>query len=438
MLWLLFAILCHRRFLESSLSAGYWWLALSSSLALMGKFHWGIVYLAFVGTLPVAAALSRKPIARPVVAAAVSFTATGMMYLTFLGSPDGQAIEFGYRRDLVISGIAILLVRLIWSGSMGGTAVGVIRAVGVAAFFCVALWALIGGVYRTDFLFPAAAALTAVVVIPSVMNSLPETRQFHRFMIPLLAIGFVSGAALAFGRLIVTGVWRYDGEIPLGPFNRVWLPDALLVLSIIGIALVWKLAFTRRSAVNTLQFASLFAIVASLGAFAVQINKPIVHRVLFGADDFPSSIITEDQTAAGRWLAANAAPTDIAASNSLCPTELVVGEMVPDNDPENRCDGRNQNAWISALGNRQVLIESPAYGPLAYSQVKNPDHVIWYRSSVDFGRSADDSARQTLEEFEVRWFLVDLQLSDVDDWSIRKDTVYINDSYAIVDLEIRE
>ncbi len=435
LLWFVFAIAISYRLNERTLRFPYLWMGIAISLALLGKFQWGFVLVGYLVALPLVALLSGQKPRRELVVAGLALMLGVFWYFLFLKGPDGEDVSLGISRGILAAGIMILLARLvIFAGLLSGERAIERRAASLAGLGATAIWVLIGGVFRTDYFNQALAILTAVVVVPSTLRQHDGELRSTRKRRWLLVFAFAIGALVSLAQLIIVGFWRYRPGISMGPLNRPGAIDLILAVGFMIVLMATILSMRHGSWSSRLAGAVVVSLLMSTGIFAAQIMKPVVHGVLFGADEFSSSFISQDQLDVGTWIRSNTAADTIVATSSLCPVEMTIGNPVPDNDPENRCESRNRNAWISALGHRQMLIESPYFGPLGFAIVKNPEHVDRYSASVGFGATGDPEFRESLIADGASWFVVDLELSDVDDWSERNDVVYSNDSYAIVDL----
>jgi hypothetical protein len=437
LLWFIFAINALLRVADKQVKYSFVVVGLAGSFVTLGKFQWGLVLLGYMAAIPLISVLKKKSFRPQLAMATVTIILSGILFVLFLRGPDGESMVLGINRGLLAGGTLILLIRLVLFGVFAKGSLTVERqALTLVAIGSVATWVAVGGVYRTDYFTHALAILVAVVMVPGVFSGSAFTTKITTESPGLLFLAGALGAFIALIQLIVVGYWRYQPTIPLGILDRRGAAEILLLGAFIATAIVAVWLKTGKEGVPPVLVIFMIATSMSIGIFSTQVLKPVVHGILFSVNDFSSYLITPDQTAVGEWIQMNTRSSDLVATNSLCPVELSIGMLVPDNDPENRCNSRNRNAWISALGHRQMLIEAPFFGPLAITKVTNPNHVSRYNSSVNYGATRDEPARMSLIGSGVRWFVVDLELSNLDDWITQNDIAFINNSYAVVDLAI--
>jgi hypothetical protein len=84
-------------------------------------------------------------------------------------------------------------------------------------------------------------------------------------------------------------------------------------------------------------------------AFVMGFSLPNAAWLLVTPSRFGSIAISEDGTAAARWLRANSEPSDLVATNMHCRVDPRGGA----------CDARH--FWVSAFAERRVLVEGWAY-----------------------------------------------------------------------------
>ena len=435
LLWFIFAVNALFRIADKQMKYSYIVVGLASSFVTLGKFQWGLVLLGYMAAIPLISVLKKNPFRPQLAMAAITITLNGILFILFLRGPDGESMVLGVNRGLLASGALILIIRLVLFGVFAKGSLAVERqALALVASGSVITWIAVGGVYKTDYFTHALAILVAVVMVPGIFRDSAFTTKITTESQRLLLLTGALGAFVALIQLIVVGYWRYRPTIPLGILDRRGPVEMLLLGAFVTTAIiaVWKK--TGKEGVPPVLVIFMIATSMSIGIFSVQVLKPVVHGILFNVNDFSSYLVTPDQIAVGEWIQMNTQSSDLVATNSLCPVELSIGMLVPDIDPDNRCNSRNQNAWLSALGHRQMLIEAPFFGPLAITKVTNPKHVSRYNSSVSFGANRDQAARFSLIGSGVRWFVIDLELSNLDDWIAQNDITFINNSYAIVDL----
>lgn len=436
MLWALFAFLILNKASKGEIKWPTTIFSISLLASLLSKIHWGLVVLGITATLSAISwlrGLRRQWVSWGATLSVILCIAANLLLIEFRrGDPVAANFEF----HLLVGGIAILLFRFsdvprivsLRSDQLGTSMV-------VVAVVVAAAWALGQTSLRTDFFFPALAMVSAASIQPTLFAGFDVYKTHRPRLLVFCGLAILVGYGLALSQVVVSGFRRYEPEIPLSVFNRLWLIDSAAIFSL-GVLCFIFLIYKLGRWTNWRSILFVITFLMSIGMFFGHISKPLVHRLLFSVNDFPAEILTTDQKMVGKWLSENTDKSDLIATSSLCPVRVELGMKIPEDDPQNLCNGRNKQSWISATSHRQVLIEAPAYGPLALTTLKDIDLVDRYNSSIEYGLTADSEALEDLSVRGIKWFVVDLQLSKIDDWSSRDSTVFANRSYAIINLDL--
>lgn len=432
MLWFALGVVIVGRVINRGHFWDHVWLAAAAIVVLLGKFHWGALFVTFV-VATTALALIHSPIRLRLLS--MVMVATLASYTTFallMQGADSEPVSFAPRSNLLHGLAVVLLIRFM--PSLIATVSS--RHPMVNAHLMVTLlvavgYGLLGSIYVYEYFFNGLAVLAALLIPPALAGILiPELRSFQ-----VIASGFVSCVAgLLFGlhHLIVIGEFRYGSRFDLGLFERPVFISAALLVSFVAIIAATSLRLQSFSSKTILGVAAVTSISLSFGILLALSMKPIVHLVSHSRADFPKELITPEQIKIGEWLRELTGKDDVLASNSLCRIDIRLGDVIPTNDADSGCGDRNVNAWIPALSRRQMLISSPAYGPLAFRQVRDSRHVDAYRASLEFGNSGDERSLKILQDFGVGWFLVDLRNSTNTEWLRDREIVFQSPNFAVL------
>jgi hypothetical protein len=119
----------------------------------------------------------------------------------------------------------------------------------------------------------------------------------------------------------------------------------------------------------------------------------------------PGFWMTAEEMSAAMWLAANAAPEDVVATNVHC--ERVVTRP--------RCTTRS--FWVSAISERRVVLEGWAYqdavlaahgrGGYIYAVQPTPDRKRLQANDAAFYKPTAEAVQQLRREYGARWLFAD-------------------------------
>lgn len=432
MLWFALGVVIVGRVIDRGDFWDHIWLAAAAVVVLLGKFHWGALFLGFIVTTTAFVAI-RSPIRlRLISMASVATLASYATFALLMQSADSESVSISPRSNLIHGLVVVILVRFMPSliASVSSRHPMVNAQLMLTALVALG-YGLLGSIYVYEYLFNGLAVLAALLV-PSVLAGIltPEFRS-PRFITSGI-VGCVTGLLFGIHHLIVIGEFRYGSRFDLGLFERPVFTSIALLATFVVIIATSSIGLHSPSGKTMRGVAAVTSISISFGILMALGMKPIVHQVSHSRADFPRELLTPEQVEVGTWLREQTGESDVLASNSLCRVDIQLGDVIPTGDADSECGDRNINAWIPALSHRRMLISAPAYGPLAFRQIRDPRYVNAYRASLEFGNSGDERSMKVLREFGVRWFLVDLRNSMSTEWLQHRQIVFQRSTYAIV------
>lgn len=434
LLWLMLAILCFIRAQRTPKAVNALWFHLATAMAIMGKLHYSAVLLLFVWMHALPPFGSKREPIRVVGLALPSTLLAGIWYLTMTvrgdGDPNGLSPQLGY----VIAIIPLALIRFMLIDVIRASRRSrELRSLAIVTVVSCVVFAITGTFLVMHYLFFAVIAICSVL-IPCAIDWRDTPTSLRRSGNYLNLAAFASGFALAVARLIVEGASIFETDLSWWP-NPSMSPVLLLAALIyLGLRVLTSRPAEGGAGRPFARVPLALAVALSTGMYAGHTSKHFVYHLTFGEVGYQTEVLTDDQRAVGAWFQQNSQSGDLLASNSLCPVRVEIGSVITGDDPGGRCEGRNHLAWLSALSHRRVLMESPVFSPLAWSRLRNPDHVAYYNDSVAYGANRDPSALRNLRRLGVRWFVVDLPLSAVRDWESETNVALVTDSYLVIDL----
>jgi hypothetical protein len=215
------------------------------------------------------------------------------------------------------------------------------------------------------------------------LQEMTSSKSHFRFW-EYMGLG-VSSGLLSYSIITFLNSSTYNGQWKLSHIQ-------ILIPLVVAIATCGFIVLIRKKRVKSKLFgpaAFLFIsclVGSNVGTFLTQALKIPTYAA-------QGSIATEVDLSSLRWLRANTSPSDIVATNRyLCSESLL-------------CKFDESSFLISAVANRQVLIEGPRFvaGGRPY-----PDWIIDRISlSQSFAESPTDESYRRLREFGVSWFFLD-------------------------------
>lgn len=187
--------------------------------------------------------------------------------------------------------------------------------------------------------------------------------------------------------------------------SRQWL-KLLLPFAVSIVTVSVTMAATRifhKSGIRVAAFAiATFAIFgSSVGVFIYQARNPLPYL-------FTTTVASNDDLDALTWLRHNSKPDEIIATNRyLC--------AIPP-----QCQFDDSSFLISAVANRQVLIEGPRFvvGASSPLSIGRKPYPLWVTDRINlsstFANSPSQQLFERLREFGVTWFYLDSQFTASD------------------------
>jgi hypothetical protein len=396
------------------------------------KVPWGALSAGAMVFLAAIDVRLQRRITASMVTALMSVAASIALAALILGGDTSQGTEIGLHLGLVASATALLVVRyfflaVVLGRSKDPASVAIVMLVTLV----LATWAATTGGELGFYLFPILSLVMAFQLSGKIAYDLQlgGSGQKHRLKIVTIASA-LTGLALALFHLYFVGALRY-GVQPFGLVVPGQVVDVASVIACVALTLVGvKMGKPTIKGANVVAF--VVAASMSVGMFAGQTTKPLVHRTFFGAAMIEARAVSDRQISVGEWLAAKTSRGDLIATNSLCSAPLSLGSEFPLSAEAGDCGGRNQNPWISALAARPMLIEAPRYGPFAQRTIDDQLVVDYYNVSVEYGHSGNEKSRIRLKNWGVQWFVVDTALAATRNWGAR--ITYSNNDFVVLDL----
>jgi len=436
MLWFAVALVIAKHALGRFAVWDFTWLLAAIPVVMLGKFHWGLLLIAWVVVAISISTISSVVYTRGIALLSLVVFISAATFTLLMQSPSDDLFKVTLRGGLLLGILPVLMIRFApallyvrhssrWEASMASTLIVTLLVSGG--------YVLLGPVYNISYLFNGIGVILALVAPVAIARSEAEGLR-HLWSIKIGALAGLCGFVAGVHHLVAVAELRYGSNFDLGRLERPAFTSAFLLASFVSNILIARLTRRHFPLSQRKVLPLMVAISMSFGIFCALSLKPIVHRLSHSVSDFPREILTREQLAIGEWIDSRTKMGALLASNALCRVELQLGDPIPINDPSGRCGDRNVNAWIAATSHRAVLISAPAYGPLAFQRLDIPRYIEAYRASVSFGDSGDRSALAVLRDFGVDWFIVDLDNSSdpgwINDWAIAFQTA----QFAVLDL----
>lgn len=353
-------------------------------------------------------------------------------------TPENQAIFHGSVLLATVSGISTCLTIAIWSRDLETDSFGLVSGH--------ALW------------------MTSLALVAVSLSLLPlqlrlRTTELHVTSMFVIATLVIASAIAAL--FLRTDVWqasmvtRIVGLAGVRPPVKMFLIDHIFVVITLALGVVLSIVFSSTSRTNryavlgsTRRFTLLATTVAlSFGTLTTvtQYVKAAEARVHSRTIAYPHSNIeinwptrrSEALIALGRFVREFTPRNAIFASNNFCcfgESWFLASEL---GDPSSRLDDfGGANFQLPAETQRRFLVQGPLYTGAEHRDLKrlNDDERRRMLLSLSFANSPSMSDVVSLRSYGVEYFIVNLQLTEREDWSGFAVELFRNEQFVLLQL----
>jgi len=414
-------------------------LVLVAMLSMLSKAHAGLLLIGIV-TLSLLVRSIRLRSPAPLLTTLAVLVGSAFVWNQFTyGRPAGTALQMagaglagwgiGDRETVVaLSALALkgCVIAIFTRTTLRAETLSLTIVVPAALF----VWWLLSGASSSDYLIHYAFLAVASLIALSAANPQPEISRW-----PFVVAG-LGGFAVTLVHLYLSGSARYRPSEWAFARLSYWRPEAL-ALVVIAVAVMLGFAVLNPSVRHRGRIGALLVIGTSVafsaGAFVGHTAKPVVHGILFDRWDVNQPTLTEHHLSVGAWLSENTNELDVIATNELCLAELKAGDSTVGTEA---CSGTSTVLWwISGLSGRQVLIEGPEFGPLAFGAPYSARHAEHHNASRAFAREPTVGSAIRLRTLGVRWYVRNSSHASDGPLDDRVLSAFTSGPYSVIDLE---